>query len=70
MQDWKRTVGANVRRLRLARDLTQEDLAGAAEIDVSYLRGIEGGRRNPSLMVMMALADALEAKPTELFRRV
>jgi transcriptional regulator with XRE-family HTH domain len=68
-QDWRRTVGANVRRLRKDRGLTQEDLAGVAELDVSYVRGIEAGRRNPSLMVMVALADALDAKPTDLFRR-
>jgi transcriptional regulator with XRE-family HTH domain len=69
-QDWQRIIGANVRRLRKDRGLTQEDLAGAAELDVSYVRGIEAGRRNPSLMVMVALADALDAKPTDLFRRI
>ena len=70
MQDWRRTVGLNVRRLRNARGLTQETLAGAAEIDVTYLRGIEAGRRNPSLMVMGRIADALDAHPTDLFRRI
>jgi transcriptional regulator with XRE-family HTH domain len=69
-QDWQRIVGANVRRLRKDRGLTQEDLAGTAELDVSYVRGIEAGRRNPSLMVMAALAAALDAKPTDLFRRI
>jgi transcriptional regulator with XRE-family HTH domain len=69
MQDWRRIVGANVRRLRKARGLTQEALADAAKIDVTYLRGIEAGRRNPSLMVMARIADALAARPTDLFRR-
>jgi transcriptional regulator with XRE-family HTH domain len=69
MQDWRRIVGANVRRLRKARGLTQEAMADAAKIDVTYLRGIEAGRRNPSLMVMARIADALATRPTDLFRR-
>ena len=69
MQDWRRIVGSNIRRLRKVRGLTQEQLAFTAKIDVTYLRGIEAGRRNPSLLVMARLADALAAKPTDLFRR-
>jgi transcriptional regulator with XRE-family HTH domain len=69
MQNWRRIVGANVRRLRNARGLTQEALADDAKIDVTYLRGIEAGRRNPSLMVMGRLADALSTRPGDLFRR-
>ena len=34
-------------------------LAFAAAIDLTYLGGIERGRRNPSLMVMARIADAL-----------
>lgn len=70
MQDWKRTVGGNVKRLRLARDLTQEELAFRAKIDVTYVRGIEAGRRNPSLMVMARLAEAVRASPTDFFKRI
>jgi len=69
MQDWRRIVGTNVRRLRLAKPLTQEQLADAAEIDVTYLRGIEAGRRNPSLIVMARLAAALGAELPDLLRR-
>jgi transcriptional regulator with XRE-family HTH domain len=67
--DWKRTVGGNVKRLRRARGITQEELASRAEIDVTYVRGIEAGRRNPSLMVMVRLARALIVRPTDLFSR-
>jgi transcriptional regulator with XRE-family HTH domain len=34
-------------------------LAFAAEIDLTYMGGIERGKRNPSLVVMARLADAL-----------
>ena len=66
MQDWRRIVGRNIRRLRQARGLTQEELAFEAEIDLTYLGGIERGRRNPSLLVMVRIASALSARPAEL----
>ena len=69
MQDWRRIVGTNIRRLRLAKPVTQEQLADNAKIDVTYLRGIEAGRRNPSLMVMARIATALGADPSDLLRR-
>ncbi len=48
MRDWKAIVAKNVRKLRQERKLTQEQLAFQAEIDLTYLGGIERGRRNPS----------------------
>lgn len=65
--DWNKIVGANVRRLRVDRKMTQEQLAHDAEIDVTYLRGIEGARRNPSIAVIGRIASALSTHPAELF---
>jgi transcriptional regulator with XRE-family HTH domain len=59
MQDWCAIVGKNVRRLRKQRGLTQEELAFEAEIDLTYVGGIERGKRNPSLLVMARIAAAL-----------
>ena len=57
----------NGRRLRLAQQgLSQEELAVDAEIDLTYLGGIERGRRNPSLLVMVRVAAVLEVEITEL----
>ncbi|MBY0566009.1 MAG: helix-turn-helix transcriptional regulator [Hyphomonadaceae bacterium] len=66
--DWQAIVGANILKLRKRRGLSQEELAVDAEIDVTYLRGIERGRRNPSLMVMVRLADQLGVHPTKLLQ--
>lgn len=66
MQDWRAVVGRNVRRLRENRGMTQEQLAFEARIDLTYVGGIERGRRNSSLMVMARLAEALEAELKEL----
>ena len=70
MEDWRSRVGRNVRRLRLAKPgLSQEKLAVDAEIDLTYLGGIERGRRNPSLLVMVRIAEALGAEVTELLEQ-
>lgn len=66
--DWQAIVGANILKLRKRRGLSQEELAVDAEIDVTYLRGIERGRRNPSLMVMVRLANQLGVHPTKLLQ--
>ena len=66
MQDWQAIVGKNVRRHRLAKGMTQEQLAFEAEIDLTYLGGIERGKRNPSLLVLVRLSAALTVPPREL----
>ena len=64
--DWNKIVGVNVRRLRIERKLTQEQLAHDVEIDLTYLGGIERGRRNPSVNVLGRLALALGVLPGAL----
>ncbi|WP_443971310.1 helix-turn-helix domain-containing protein [Sphingobium sp. CR28] len=69
MADWRGIVGRNVRRLRQSAGLTQEQLAFDASIDLTYVGGIERGRRNPSLLVMVRIAEALKVDPQALFSR-
>ena len=66
MRNWRAILGRNVRRLRQQRGLTQEQLAFDAEIDLTYLGGIERGRRNPSLLVIVRIADALSVPVPKL----
>jgi transcriptional regulator with XRE-family HTH domain len=66
MQDWCAIFGTNVRLIRQQRHLTQEELAFEAEIDLTYLGGIERGKRNPSLVVMARIAKALSVPLTKL----
>lgn len=68
MVDWRSRVGKNVRRLRETRGLTQEKLAVDADIDLTYLGGIERGKRNPSLLVMVRIAEALGVDVRDLLR--
>jgi transcriptional regulator with XRE-family HTH domain len=61
MRDWRIIFGRNVRKVRKRRGLTQEQLAFEAEIDLTYVGGIERGKRNPSILVMGRFADALSS---------
>jgi transcriptional regulator with XRE-family HTH domain len=69
MDDWRSIVGGNVRRLRQIAGLTQEQLGFEARIDLTYVGGIERGRRNPSLLVMVRIAEALKVEPERLLER-
>lgn len=70
MDDWRSIVGGNVRRRRQVIGLTQEQLAFEARIDLTYVGGIERGRRNPSLLVMVRIAEALKVEPESLLERI
>lgn len=66
MQDWRKIVGKNVRKIRQEREMTQEKLAFEAELDLTYVGGIERGKRNPSLLVLARIAEALSVHLTRL----
>ena len=62
--------GKHIRFVRLGRGLTQEELAHRAGVHVTYLSGIERGRRNPSLKNIRLLAMALEVTVSSLFEDI
>ncbi len=59
-------VGRNFARLRRAKGLTQEDVAARTGLSQQYLSGLERGKRNPTVITLYELAQALEVKPVEL----
>lgn len=63
----KGDVGAGVRLARLARNLSQSDLAAAAGVSRQAVAGIEAGKFDPSLKVALALGSALGLSVEELF---
>lgn len=58
-RDRLRELGANIRERRTSRDLTLEDLAASAGVSVTYLGQTERGQRNPSVLVVWRIANAL-----------
>lgn len=59
--------GARVRELRTERGWSQEDFAHRANLDRTYVSGIERGTRNPTLDIIHRLAETLDVSPSALF---
>ncbi len=55
----RQTLGQNVRRLRVERGLSQEQLAFESEIDRTYVSQIERAVINPSLFVLFRVSTVL-----------
>lgn len=64
--DMRRLVGRNVRRLRLERGLTQEQYAVRSGFSQQYISGLEQGQRNPTVVSLYELAQALDTTPVDL----
>ena len=60
-------VARNVRRIRIAKGISQERLAFDSGIDRSYLGGVERETENPTVDLLDRLAGTLEVHLGELF---
>jgi transcriptional regulator with XRE-family HTH domain len=67
MAELEKLFGLRVRELRSSRDLTQAQLADAAQVSEEWIRRIERGATSPSFATIEALAGALGVGPEELF---
>ena len=65
----RRIVAQNLRRLRQDRGLSQEELAGLAELNRNYVGMIEREENAPTVDTLEALAKVLKVEPEELWRR-
>lgn len=66
MDDMGTRFGAAVRRLREAKGWSQEELAGQAELNRSYMGEIERATAMPSLATAAKLARALQVSLSHL----
>lgn len=64
--DRKILVGRRIKTLRKARKLSQEALADRADMSAKYLSRIEVGRENPTVDILLRLADGLNIEPYEI----
>lgn len=67
--DVRKRIGLNVQALRKKEGLSQEEVAHRAAIHQTYLSGVERGKRNPSILVLQRIAEALNADLEDLTRR-
>ena len=63
-----KAFGRRIKAIRLEQDISQEQLGQLAELDRTYISGIERGLRNVSLINIERLAEALGVPPAELLR--
>jgi DNA-binding XRE family transcriptional regulator len=64
--DLQQTVGRNLRLLRIARGLSQEDFADFLGVHRTYLGGIERGERNLTLKSLERIAGQIKVDPITL----
>ncbi len=64
--DPKALFARNLKRLRSAAGLSQEELAARAGLHRTYISSVEHGNRNVSIENIYAIAMALGADPREL----
>ncbi|MCD4483930.1 helix-turn-helix domain-containing protein [Chromobacterium vaccinii] len=63
-------LGARIREKRKSRGWTQEVLAEFAEIDRSYIGGVERGERNLTFLVLCQICSALNCDVAELTKDI
>jgi len=64
--DMRKLVGRNVARLRRERGMTQEEVAARSGFSQQYLSSLERGRRNPTIITIYELAQALGVSHVDL----
>jgi len=66
-RDFQKCIGANVRRLRKQKSMTQDNVVERTGMKRTYMSKVENGRLEPTLNSLFRLADALEVDVIELF---
>lgn len=66
-EDVRRMVGDNVKRLRVAADISQAELAARLGVDRAYISGLEKGARNPTVVTLWHVSKALQVEMREFF---
>lgn len=66
--DMRKLVGRNFARLRREKGLTQEEVEARSGISQQYLSSLENGRRNPTVITLYELAQALGVTAVDLIR--
>ena len=66
--DMRKLVGRNFARLRREAGLTQEQIEERSGLSQQYLSGLERGKRNPTVITLYELAQALGVSHVELVK--
>lgn len=61
-------VGKRIKELRINIGISQEKLALRADVDRTYLAGVENGKRNLSIISLEKIINALNVSFSEFFK--
>jgi len=64
--DLNKSFGEHLRKLRIAENLSQEELANIIEIPISQIGRIERGEGNPTISTLYLLAQAFKIELKDL----
>ena len=64
--DMRKLVGRNFARLRREKGFTQEDIEARSGFSQQYLSGLEQGQRNPTIITLYELSQALGVSHMDL----
>ena len=53
-------IGKRIKEIRSEKGISQEKLALKAELDRTYVAGVENGKRNPSIKSLEKIINALD----------
>ena len=66
--DMRKLVGRNFARLRRAKGLTQEQVEERSEFTQQYISDLERGKRNPTVITLYELAQAIGVSHVDLVK--
>lgn len=67
--DTRQRVALNLRRIRVMRGISQDNLALEANVERSYVGYLERGSKNPTVTTLEKIAEALASDISEFFVR-
>ena len=68
MQDIHRVVGERIKKIRVAKGLTQDQLADQAGLNRAHLYRLEGGKQSMTLRTLKLIADSLGVSLADLVK--
>lgn len=61
-------LGANIKKIRLNKGMTQGDICRALDMDRGYMSAIENGKKNITIQQLERLAQALDVSVDKLLK--
>jgi transcriptional regulator with XRE-family HTH domain len=65
-KNYLKKIGKNIKRIRLAKGISQVDLAFSCNFEKTNMSRIEAGNNNPTIRTLLKIAKALEVNLFEL----